>query len=63
MLNMQARAAHDLADFNHLPKHVGDSFYKLKSVKSKLRKMSSCNGFIKKTLHNDIAPIFEKLEG
>ena len=63
MLSMQARSAHDLADFNYLPKHVGDSFYRLKSVKSKLQKMSSCSGFIKKILHNYIAPIFEKVKG
>ena len=50
-------------DINLLPRHVAVNYLKLKSYTSKIQRTASSIGFIRKSLHNNIVPTFEKVKG
>ena len=50
-------------DINLIPRHVDVNYLKLKSYTSKIQRTASSIGFIRKSLHNNIVPTFEKIEG
>ena len=49
--------------FNLLPRHIAADYLKLESITSKLQRIVSNIAFIKKALHHNLVPTFEKVQG